>query len=359
MNSQQPNQNALSRIDPSKLSKSMATPILISEKTFLFEPLVDWPKERHAYISAWKLAFCRDGYEDRIDWHIGSTLNKTYVLRDQKGSIAAAYSLIRNQAICSGSVINLAICNNVFCIPEYQGLNLFVRIGRLSLADAESDYAFAYGFPNPAAIAGHKRVGWKFLDNAFNISISLVNNDISSLADVDLYYPVQLDQINEDERLEICSKIAHIASVNATAKDKLTIVKNKEYVYWRFFCRPKTEDRTYYVLNNKDSAMLFSVYHPHRQINILDFQASSDKGEQTLLKSLVSFACTSNIHCIKLFGCKDSNLAMSLKLLVNSEEDIVHYEGVNMIVNALGRDHTDYGQLGLPCSMSFLDNDVY
>lgn len=337
----------------------MTTNISISEKTFLFEPLIDWPKERLAYMSAWKLAFCRDGYEDRIDWLIGSTLNKTYVLRDQKGSIAAAYSLIRNQAICSGSRISIAICNNVFCIPEYQGLNLFVRIGRLSLADAKSDYAFAYGFPNPAAIAGHKRVGWKFLDNAFNISIKLVYSDISILEDAGLHYPVQLDQINQDERLEICTRLAYIASTKALAKDVLTIVKSREYIYWRFFCRPKTEDRTYYVLSNRDSVILFSVYHPQRQINILEFRASGDRSELALLKSLVNFACTSNIQSIKLFGCKDSKVAMSIKRLVDGEKDIVHYEGVNMIVKALGREHTDYSQFGLPCSMSFLDNDVY
>lgn len=337
----------------------MTTIISIREKDFYFEPLVDWPRERLGYIRAWKLAFGRDGYEDRIDWLIGSRLNKTYVLRDQKGSIAAAYSLIENLAVDSGSILNSAICNNVFCIPEYQGLNLFVRIGRLSLADSASAYAFGYGFPNQAAIAGHKRVGWECLDNAFNISIKLVNGDKSDSLDANFPSPVLAEQLTEDKRQEVCTKMADIALNKALAKGNLTITKSEEYIHWRFFVRPKTEDRSYYVLSTKDSAMLFSVYHPRKQINILDIQASDDSNESALLKSLVHFSYSSNIQSIKLFGCRESKLAVGIKTLINNKVENIQYESVIMIVNTFGREQAHHKQLRLPCSMSFLDNDVY
>ena len=114
----------------------MSQSVSISGHEFFFEKINDWESERAAYIDAWKLSFEREGYEDRIDWLIGSHLNRTYVLKDCSGAIVAAYSLLENQIFRSGSFLESAICNNVFCVPQYQGLNLFVRIGRLSLRDS-------------------------------------------------------------------------------------------------------------------------------------------------------------------------------------------------------------------------------
>ena len=338
----------------------MTTAISISGRNFYFEPLVNWTRERLDYIVAWKLAFGRDGYEDRIDWLIGSTLNQTYVLRDEKGLIAAAYSLIGNRSLYAGSIINTAICNNVFCVPEYQGLNLFVRIGRLSLADSASDYRFAYGFPNQAAIAGHKRVGWKLLGDAFDISIKLLNTDKFYLLNVDHPSPVPVEQITEDRRLEVCKYMANIALTKAlSTKNSLSIAKNEEYLYWRFFHRPKTEDRSYYVLGVSDALMIFSVYHPLNEINILDFQASDSGNESVVLRGLVHFACSSSIRTIKLFGCRKSKLTSSIQSACDIKEEDIDYKGVNMIINSLGREQVDLENFRLPCSMSFLDNDVY
>lgn len=338
----------------------MASIVSISEKNFFFEALVDWPKERLEYIKSWKQAFRRDGYEDRIDWLAGSPLNKTYLLKDEKGSIAAAYSLIRNRAINSGCIIQTAICNNVFCIPEYQGLNLFVRIGRLSLAHSASDYELAYGFPNSAAIAGHKRVGWKFIDSAFNITISLTNRDNSFSLDEGYPSPILAEQLTESNMLEICKQMADIGLTKGlSTMDSLSIAKSEEYIYWRFFSRPRTQDRAYYVLGTSDGVMLFSVYHPNGQINILDIQASDNRNEHVLLKSMMQFAYSSNINSIKLFGCRDSKLALSMQALISGKEEDVRHEGVNMIINNLGKEQTFCGQDRLACSMGFLDNDVY
>jgi hypothetical protein len=338
----------------------MSTTISISGRDFYFEKLTDWPKERLEYIRAWKLAFGRDGYEERIDWLIGSPLNKTYVLRDKKGLIVAAYSLIRNRIMHSGSLVDSAICNNVFCIPDYQGLNLFVRIGRLSLADSASDYAFAYGFPNPAAIAGHKRVGWKLSHDAFNISIKLSNKDKFNSLNASYSPAVLSEALARGKQQEICKQMADIALTKAiSAKKNLSVVKSEEYIYWRFFHRPKTEDRSYLVLTTKGAHVLFSVYKPRNEINILDFQALTDSSESAVLESLIYYAYAKDVHTIKLFGCSGNRLVLGMQEILGAKEDDVHYEGVNMIVTALGGEQIDFEQSKLQCSMSFLDNDVY
>lgn len=338
----------------------MSQIITVSEQNFCFQRITDWPKERLEYISAWKLAFGRDGYEDRIDWLIGSPLNRTYVLKNEKGSIVAAYSLIRNRAVYAGSIIDAAICNNVFCVPEYQGLNLFVRIGRLSLADSASSYAFAYGFPNPAAIAGHKRVGWKFLNHASNVAIRLPNKKKFPLVNSNYTSPVPVEQLTEEKRMNICKQLADISLTKAlSAKNTLSISKSKDYIYWRFFQRPKTEDRTYYVLTSSGTNMLFSVYHPLAEINILEFQASNQEHESDLIKSLAHFAHINNLRAIKIFGCRDSGLALRIQNVLNDNKEEVCLDASSMIVNKLKRDDIDFEQFMLPCSMSYLDNDVY
>lgn len=338
----------------------MPTPISISDRTFFFERLSDWPNERSEYIRAWNLAFRRDGYEERINWLIGSQNNRTYLLRDEKRSIVAAYSLMRNRMVNSGSIVESALCNNVFCVPEYQGLNLFVRIGRLALADSASAYAFAYGLPNSGAIAGHKRVGWKFLDDAFVICIKLPTTAEPASLDGQSASPIQAELVDSNWRQEICKKMANIALSNAiSSKKRLSIAKDEEYIKWRFFDRPKTPDRSYYVLTNGEAHMLLSVYHPRREINILDFQATSTKYESDLLRNLLSFANANNIRAMNLFGCSENRVVQDIKESLSLGNEDIQYEGIDVIATGLGEKRVGVEQSGLQCSMSFLDNDVY
>ena len=60
----------------------------------------------------------REGYEDRIDWLIGSHLNRTYVLKDCSGAIVAAYSLLRIQFLDQG------LFNQLFAIMCFVCLNI-------------------------------------------------------------------------------------------------------------------------------------------------------------------------------------------------------------------------------------------
>ena len=324
----------------------MAHSLSISGQEFCFERL-DWPSERDAYIEAWKKAFSRDGYEDRIDWLIGSPLNRTYIIKNNTNSIVAAYSLIKNRMFKSGSIVESAICNNVFCVPEFQGLNLFVRLGRLSLSDAASDYEFAYGFPNSLAIAGHRRVGWKVLTDACNISIKLIETRGWTLGKFAV--PIMVEDFSESDRKHICKEMEDATFAKVISIDKpLSPIKTKDYIYWRFFDRPKTADRTYYVLPVPKAYMLFSIYHPRSEINILDFQPLNHNSEQFALQSLYLFARRNKIKALKLFGCRKSELPHKLISLMGKSDFDIHYENVSMIVNQLGNKDSAF-QESTPC----------
>ena len=78
----------------------------------------------------------------------------------------------------------------------------------------------------------------------------------------------------------------------------LSPIKTKDYIYWRFFDRPKTADRTYYVLPVPKAYMLFSIYHPRSEINILDFQPLNHNSEKFALQSLYRFARRNKIKAL-------------------------------------------------------------
>ena len=221
----------------------------ISQEPFSFELIQDWRAERSAYIQAWQLAFDREGYEERIDWFIGSPLNRTYILKDQSGTVAAAYSLCVNHLMLSGLQYEIAVCNNVFCVPRYQGLNLFVRIGRLALNDAARTLLMAYGFPNRSAMAGHKRVGWSTKNSISEVTVKFSdlrlkrsNHEAANIR--------KASDIHSNHQRNICSSLSINASRRISATDKaFGIVKSTDYYNWRFFQRPATKDRTYWYLN--------------------------------------------------------------------------------------------------------------
>ena len=157
----------------------------------------------------------------------------------------------------------------------------------------------------------------------------------------------------------ICKKIADsVCRVSSKSEHLISTAKTVDYINWRFFGRPVTSDRTYHVISLPDACLLFSVYYPRDEINILEFCSSSDSGKYEALTSLRLYADLNQINSIKFFGCRNSHLARDILNLFSQESD-VHFERLDMIVHSLGKPSIDFDVTTLVCSMSFLDNDVY
>jgi len=186
--------------------------------------------QRSLFISAWETAFSRVLESSVYDW-IFDERNIIYALVVDR-EIVAGYCLYPFWGVINRHVERVLLCNNVFVDPKHQGRQLFVKIGKLSLAEAakKNEGILAYGIPNALALPGHKRVGWDvrspiaFLES----SRSCANNPIG-----DNWIHGKLNEkIRSD--IEKCSKLS---SVNRD----FSILKTAEFVAWRYENKPKTK----------------------------------------------------------------------------------------------------------------------
>ena len=91
----------------------------IKGNKFYFKEMSEWSLYSSRYIDAWQSAFQRNEMQESLEWMLGTHLNKTYLIEDSKGVIAAAYSLLMNQCLVDNKSVSIGLCNNVFCNKKY------------------------------------------------------------------------------------------------------------------------------------------------------------------------------------------------------------------------------------------------
>lgn len=100
-------------------------------------------------LDAWRWKFERSPW----GWH-------GFVARDAQGAFAGHYAMTRI-AMRDGSSLMQAL--DSFVSEEHQRRGLFKRMGVALLEEnARRGARASYGFPNAAAIPGHRTVGWEF-----------------------------------------------------------------------------------------------------------------------------------------------------------------------------------------------------
>lgn len=330
----------------------------ISGKNFFVEEL-SWPAHSAEYITAWKDAFGRSGYSTRVKWLVGSSNNTTYIMRNESGRIVAGYSIISNHAISMGRKKLIGCCNNVFCIKEYQGLNLFVRLSRTALEIASIRYYFLYGFPNAIALPGHRRVGWRLIGGVSEIFILFQDLVVKRTDDKSYCLPVNTQALTPSQKSEIAHSIAVLAANTSATNNLSYIVRSSEFYSWRLFERPSTPDREYYVIDGESCIMLFSIYFPSREINILNVQASSGIAFNKVLHSLKMFALDQSIEGFKFLDYSNGHLFSLIKAA--HRESVLAFKAApqNFILNYLGSSICESERDSICHSISLFDNDVY
>ena len=182
---------------------------------------------RSDFISAWEVAFDRKLAAEVYEW-LFNTRNIIYAFT-QGGEIAAGYCLYPVSCVWQGHQETALLCNNVFVCPTHQGKHLFVKISKAALNDArENSYgAIAYGVPNALALPGHKRVGWGVQDRIGFLEKKTCRTDKSQKNEW------RLGELNETDRVSLaeCSK-------NASIDREFSILKERDFVRWRYESKP-------------------------------------------------------------------------------------------------------------------------
>ena len=339
------------------ISKEESGNIFIDEfeikgNKFYFKEMSDWSLYRSRYIDAWQSAFQRNEMHESLEWMLGTHLNKTYLIEDSKGVIAAAYSLLTNQCLVDKKSVSIGLCNNVFCNKKYFRYKLFDLISHLSLDKASKNYNFAYGFPNRLAIRGHQRVGWNLPDPVELFLCKSLNkaNDIFTNISSEIR---ELKSLNEEEINQFCETISSFSKRSAEQSNNSRISKSFDYYFWRFFQRNLLVDRDYYVCFNDYAICFFSVYKPNPQLNILDFQWLDNEACISIISKLILFIDKHSLPGFRFLN-KDLFAFLSSEM---SYLDIDSFDQIPLIVYEFKNNSNDFNEKFI--NFSFSDYDVY
>ncbi len=237
--------------------------------------------EKSLFINAWEKTFSRQDHSLVYAWEFGSN-NDLYAIFDNE-EVVAGYCLLNYQAVFNQEIVDAALCNSVFVRPDYQGQNLFVRLGRYALARAEEEGTkIVIGIPNNNAIPGHKRVGWSFLGQ-----INFLEKEGKS-ASSDQINPniVLLDSSNIDSYID---KI-YQCSIKVSQERSFSILKDKYYFKWRYIEPPLSPYKVFAFVDNEVLGyIVYKYYEPLKRLHIIDIEAVNEEVLRELLKVCDSF----------------------------------------------------------------------
>lgn len=244
----------------------------MKNRTFLLLP----KQYRALFIDAWEDSFNRKLSPEIYDW-IFNDINKIYVfIEDNK--VIAGYCLYPLDAFVEGRSETALLCNNVFVRPDHQGRNLFVLLGKQALQHAEEENygSVAFGIPNPLALPGHKRVGWKTYPQICFLEKIRGPSRIHS----------EVEWINKPLTESLKDAIEK-CSIRASNGRDFSIIKNKKFFTWRFDKKPGVK-YTYGLVRTDSDVLAYCVckyYAQSKTLHFIDIDGYSPTAIESLIKS--------------------------------------------------------------------------
>lgn len=180
-----------------------------------------------------------------------------YVAEDKKEGIVGHYGLIFQKIKIGDKIVTGSQAVDAMTHPKFQRQGMFVKLGKEILHQAGNEgIFFTFGFPNEAALPGHKEVGWveicevpillkplniesilaKYVKNT---SLLKLSTDVAGipLGFIRQSERTQLERLSVknvtcfDEQInEFWSKVAHSYTIIQ--------VRDKEFLNWRYVTNP-------------------------------------------------------------------------------------------------------------------------
>lgn len=233
------------------------------------------------FISAWEAAFQRTFEQKQYEYYFECG-NILYSIFDGD-VIAAGYCLFPISIYFDGFTRKGALCNNVFVRPEYEGKNLFVRLGRYALEDAgQKKIELVIGMPNDKSLAGHKRVGWTFQDDIGFLYISREHLEMNAIANV----TCEIEVLSKDGVFLMLGEIEALSRAQSIGRT-FSVIKTREYFDWRYLQRSHT--KYYYAIARINDELVgycvFKYFSPKKTLHIIDLEAKDDTVVIELIRS--------------------------------------------------------------------------
>lgn len=299
--------------------------------------------EKCEFITAWEKSFNRGFMRCDYSW-IFDSRNHIYAIYD--GNIlVAGYCLIDFQCFYNNEIIKGALCNNVFVIREYQGLNLFIKLGQYVMKiAAEQGIKIAIAMPNQNAIFGHQRVGWTLYDKNHFLEKKMISQDYHYEENKNVQY-ISTEKFKKF--IDVFNRFSKEIVIGRT----FSVIKDAEYFHWRYFQRPSVDYKVYFYLNNDQimGYVVYKIYQPLNCLHILDIEAKNENVFKHLLNNSQLFMDSCNL--INVLGTTIySNYFFKAGFLESTDSsNLIAYEPLNK--NAV--------LLGDKVNIVFGDNEVF
>lgn len=234
-------------------------------------------KSKDAFITAWIDAFKREFSKDFFSWIFNEkNIIYAYIIDNE---IAAGYCLLPFKAMIENKETTALLCNNVFVSPKHQGKQLFVKLSKLALDDVYKrlGYEFAYGIPNPQALPGHKRVGWKIKDE---IDFLVKKREFGNSSTKEVWFGEDLSD-NQIKDIENCSR-------ESSLDKSFSIIKTKDFIEWRYLSKPGTQ-YSFCLIYEHSKLKAYSVFKVFREdgvLDIVDFDAADSDSAIKLINTI-------------------------------------------------------------------------
>jgi hypothetical protein len=229
------------------------------------------------FISAWETAFDRELAPEVYNW-IFDDCNIIYALI-HSGEIVAGYCLYPLSCIWQREPATALLCNNVFVCPGYQGKHLFVKISKAALNDANKNKygSIAFGVPNTLALPGHKRVGWGVQEQ-----IAFLEKTIRPVVreQTGEWFFGHLSDLNR-AGISQCSR-------RASREREFSIVKNSDFIRWRYESKPGVKYWFGIVKKNKDvvAYCVCKFFKAKGALHIIDLDGTDKYAIESLIKDV-------------------------------------------------------------------------
>ncbi|MBC2581441.1 GNAT family N-acetyltransferase [Clostridium sp. DJ247] len=249
--------------------------------------------EKGLFVNEWEDAW-EDAFDRKLDsqfssWIFNSRNNMYAIFEEDK--IVAGYCLLNNKVVYNGNIVDGALCNNVFVRPSYQGLNLFVKLGRYALQKAaEQGIKIAIGMPNKNAVPGHRRVGWTFLNQVYFLEKSIVPCSSETILTDNIKVLNRDNYHMYEDQLEMFS-------MNISSQRTFSVLKDKNYFKWRYVERPSVNYKIFTFIENDTvlGYVVYKFYEVSNRLHIVDIEAANEEVFYALLKLTDSFKESFNL----------------------------------------------------------------
>lgn len=197
-----------------------------------------------------------------------------WVALDQTNNkVIANYNLLPMLYIYKGKIINGAMCLDVMTDPSYQKKGVFVNIGKQALGNEKiGGRKIAIGIPNNNALPGHLKIGWKI---AFNIT--LLEKKIDS-------HHCNFDNSKIKQIYKFDDRVNELFKFFSREYDFI-MLRDKDYLNWRFFERPDVQYEIYAYENDKqlNGYIVFKIYN-NEKFHIIELVYENNISRDELLK---------------------------------------------------------------------------